>query len=190
MNELSQINTSAMTHLGEVAVYNGQIAEAFKLFNDGSKYVAVPINATAIKSISNDSTDIMNQMKIKAIICCIENLFGPIHVWAVNNRKREFVIARFIFYWSARNCTSYTLDKLSNLLPVKFNHANVIHANSKINDAIKINDPIVISRLEIIASAIAELGDKRLIKHIALIRESNSISDSKKLMKENREVLQ
>jgi len=191
MNELNQINTSAMTHLGEVAVYNGQIAEAFKLFNDGSKYVAVPINQKqSVKSNGNDPVKVMNEIKVQTIIRTLENLFGPINVWAVNGRKRDVVIARSLFFWAVRGSTTHTFVSIGELLPVKFHYATVIYAKNQIDQAIQMNDPIVMDRLEIIADAVAQVGDKRLLKHIKLIQGSNSIAHAKRLMKENRELLQ
>lgn len=187
---MNKVDVSTMTPLGEVAVYNGQIAEAFKLFNDGSKYVAVPINSAPVKSKSNDPNAIMNEMKVQAIIGCLENLFGPLHKWAISCRKRDLVIARSLFFWAVRGSTNYTITQIGELLPVKFHYATVIYAEHQIDDAIKINDPIVMGRLEVIASAIAEIGDKRLTKRISLIQGSNSIAHAKRLMKENRELLQ
>jgi hypothetical protein len=179
-----------MTSLGEVAVYNGQIAEAFKLFNDGIRYVAVPINQKqSAKSSGTDPVKVMNEIKVQTIIRTLENLFGPINVWAVNSRKRDVVIARSLFFWAVRGSTTHTIVSIGELLPVKFHYATVIYAKNQIDQAIQMNDPIVMDRLEIIAAAVAQVGDKRLLKNISIIQGSNSIAHAKRLMRENREIL-
>jgi hypothetical protein len=179
-----------MTSLGEVAVYNGQIAEAFRLFNDGIRYVAVPINQKQVVKMSGtDPVKVMNEIKVQTIIRTLENLFGPINVWAVNNRRRDVVIARSLFFWAVRGSTTHTIVSIGELLPVKFHYATVIYAKNQIDQAIQMNDPIVMDRLEVIAAAVAQVGDKRLLKNISIIQGKNSIAHARRLMRENREIL-
>ena len=168
-----------------------ELQEAFKLFNDGIRYVAVPINQKeGVKLSGTDPVKVMNEIKVQTIIRTLENLFGPINVWAVNNRRRDVVIARSLFFWAVRGSTTHTIVSIGELLPVKFHYATVIYAKNQIDQAIQMNDPIVMDRLEVIAAAVAQVGDKRLLKNISIIQGKNSIAHARRLMRENRELLQ
>jgi hypothetical protein len=177
--------------IAEVAVHNyAGTPEAHVLFKSKTNYLTLPINAVEdMEIVVNEQTKqfIGDGSAHLTIIRCMEQMHGDVNKWAVRTRLRSLAKARHLYFFCMRNATTYSLDRISSIIPGNYNHATVIHGIKAIENEIESGQFDIISQVKSIANALESEGFNKLANRLNKLLDRND--RTRKLLIENREAI-